>query len=532
MSLIVEVKQGKLRGKRNTSVLSGKRFCTFSGIPYGKPPVGDLRFRPPELAEKWEGILDATCEKNICIQRNEFVGGDINGSEDCLYLNINTPQDPSIIRTPKAVMVFIHGGGYHFGSGSERWYSADYLVEQDVVVVTVNYRLHALGFLNLGIPECPGNVGLKDLVLALKWIKENITQFGGDADNITIFGESAGASSVQFLMISPLAKGLFDKAILQSGFALVSCVLSHDYESIAKELGKRLNFRGGSVYELLDFLKKQDASKLTLASNLMRLEHIQKHPGRAMSGLFVPSIETVKDGAFLPDTPENLLESADPIPTIYGVNNKEGILFCELASPTTMAKLRSDFSIILKNNFQIPSAYLPDLSEKVQKYYFGYKKVDFSDELFDLYTDLFSYRLYDSIEKLSKSSNPPFVYEFCYDGNLNIYKKMFAGGVFPKAKGACHADELPYIFSMKVLPKALPLIGDDLKVIQNMTSFWANFAKTGVPDEDLWKPSTSSEPRYLRIDRKLTLVEGKVYGKRLQYLRNLLDPVIESYNLF
>ncbi|XP_065225808.1 esterase FE4-like [Planococcus citri] len=532
MSLIVEVKQGKLKGKHNTSSLSGKKYYTFSGIPYGKPPVCDLRFRPPEPAEKWEGIFDATYEKEICMQKDEFLGGDINGSEDCLFLNINTPEDPSTIKTPKAVMVFIHGGAYFFGSGSERWYSADYLIEQDVIVVTLNYRLHALGFLNLGIPECPGNAGLRDQALALKWVKENIAQFGGDANNVTLFGESAGASSVHFLMLSPLTKGLFHKAIVQSGSALAPWALSYDYESIAQELGQKLNFPGGSVHELLDFLKKQDASELTRASYLMRLELVDRHPGRASAVPFAPSVETLKDGAFLPDIPEKLLENVDPIPIIYGVTNKEGILFCKLTSTDTVDKLKTDFSIILRNNFKIHPALVSDLGDKIKKYYFGDKEVDFGEEVFDLYTDLFFYRFYDSIENLTKSSTPPFVYEFCYDGNLNVYKKFIAAGVYPEAKGACHADEIPYIFSLKVLPNAPPLVGDDLKVIQNMTSLWANFAKNGNPKQDLWKPSTSSEPRYLRIDRELTLVEGKVYGKRLQFLRDLLDPVIQSHSIF
>ncbi|XP_065225809.1 esterase FE4-like [Planococcus citri] len=531
MSIIVEVKQGKLEGKENTSALSGKKFCTFSGIPYAKPPVGDLRFRPPEPAEKWEGIFDATCEKDICIQRDEILGGVISGSEDCLYLNVNTPEDPNAIETPKAVMVYIHGGGYVWGSGSELWHSADYLVEQDVIVVTLNYRLHVLGFLNLDIPECPGNVALKDQVLALKWVKENITQFGGDANNITVFGTSAGACSVHFLMLSPHTKGLFDKAILQSGSAMVACTFSYNHQSLAKELGEKLDFPGGSVHELLDFLKKQDASELTRACDSMRLEFLRKYPGRAGAGLFVPSVETVKDGALLPDIPENLLENVHPIPVICGATNKEGILFTRLTSPDTVAKLKADFSIILSNNFKIDPALVPDLSDKIKKYYFGEKEVDLGEELFDLYTDLLCYRFHESIENLSKSSTPPYIYEFCYDGNLNLFKKFLAGGIYPEPKGACHADDLPYIFSMKILPHSPPLIGNDRKVIKNMTSLWANFAKTGTPKQDLWEPSTYSEPRYLRIDRELTLVDGKVYGKRLEFLKDLLDPVIESYRI-
>ncbi|XP_065211403.1 esterase E4-like [Planococcus citri] len=528
MSIIVEVKQGKLEGKENTSVLSGKKFYTFSGIPYAKPPVGDLRFRPPKPAEKWEGILDATYEKDICIQKHTILGDILSGSEDCLHLNVNTPENPNNIKTPKAVIVYFHGGGYVWGSGTEEWYSADYLVEQDVIVVTLNFRLHVLGFLNLDIPECPGNVGLKDQALALKWLRENITKFGGDANNISIFGTSAGASSVHFLMLSPLTKGLFDKAILQSGSAMVAGMFSYDHQSIAKELGKKLDFPGGSEYELLDFLKKQDASELTRVSDLMRLEFLHKYPGRAKAGLFVPSVETVKDGALLPDIPENLLKSVHPIPVICGVTNSEGILFIRLTSPDTVTKLKTDFSIILSNNFKIDPALVPDLSDKIKKYYFGEKEVDLGEELFNLYTKLLFYRFYDSIENLSKSSTPPYIYEFCYDGNLNLFKKLVASGIHPEPKGACHADDLFYIFSMKILPHASPLSGNDREVIKNMTSLWANFVKTGTPKQDLWELSTYSEPRYLRIDRELTLVDGKVYGKRLEFLKNLLDPVIES----
>src|SRR6185295_11828554 len=215
----VEIVQGKLAGVARDGVLR------FNGIPFATPPVGRLRWRLPEPAQPWAGVRDASRFGNIAPQVESASGAVLGGtpgtrSEDCLYLNIQTPGCDDAKR---AVMVWIHGGGFNTGAGSVGTYNGKYLVPRgDIVLVTVNYRLGAFGFLNLcdathGKLPGTGAEGLADQIAALAWVRDNISAFGGDPANVTIFGESAGGMSVGALLAAPGARGLFRKAIAQSG---------------------------------------------------------------------------------------------------------------------------------------------------------------------------------------------------------------------------------------------------------------------------------------------------------------------------
>jgi para-nitrobenzyl esterase len=201
---VVKVRQGEAQGTAADGV------AIFKGLPFAAPPVGDLRWRAPQLPAKWSGIRAANAFSSTCMQ-----------SEDCLYLNVYEPADTK--RGAKLpVMVWIHGGAFLYGSGSA--YDGSQFARQGVVVVTVNYRLGRAGwFAHPALTaENPrgllGNYGLMDQVAALNWVSDNIKEFGGDSKNVTIFGESAGAISVNYLMLAPQAKGLFNKALSESGF--------------------------------------------------------------------------------------------------------------------------------------------------------------------------------------------------------------------------------------------------------------------------------------------------------------------------
>jgi para-nitrobenzyl esterase len=227
METIVQTDAGKVEGYQM------RGLCVFKGIPYAAPPVGERRWLPPGIVEPWSGVRPAKSSAAICPQ-NIAEGGFLNldqrpeaepQSEDCLYLNVWTP---ALDGARRPVMFWIHGGGFTGGSGSSVMYKGSRLAARgDVVVVTTNYRLGALGFLNLneltgGRIPATGNEGLMDQVAALKWVHNNISAFGGDPDNVTIFGESAGGMSVGCLLAVPQAKGLFRRAILQSGAANTS----------------------------------------------------------------------------------------------------------------------------------------------------------------------------------------------------------------------------------------------------------------------------------------------------------------------
>src|SRR5438046_376202 len=227
----LDTPSGRLAGERSGDVF------VFRNIPYAKPPIGPLRWRMPEPAEPWAGARDATRFGPICPQAptqvETLMGGSLGEqSEDCLYLNVWTPGCDGVKRP---VMFWIHGGAFVIGAGSQGIYNGAHLAARDCVIVTINYRLGAFGFLNLtdatdGQLPGTGTEGVADQILALRWVKQNIASFGGDPENITIFGESAGAMSVVTLMSLPVTGGLFHKAISQSGGGHIG----HDRERSAR----------------------------------------------------------------------------------------------------------------------------------------------------------------------------------------------------------------------------------------------------------------------------------------------------------
>ena len=190
-----------------------------SGIRYAQPPINELRFKAPQLYQEQEGVYDVSKESHVvCPQQGGFGPpgsqlGKIQGQEDCLLLNIYVP-DTIFVDAPQSklpVMVWIHGGAFKLGSNNYNRLGPQHFVTKDVIVISVNYRLGPLGFLSLGSEEVPGNAGLRDQLMALTWVKENIENFGGDPDSVTFFGESAGSRSINFHILSPLGNGLFQR---------------------------------------------------------------------------------------------------------------------------------------------------------------------------------------------------------------------------------------------------------------------------------------------------------------------------------
>ncbi|XP_026670723.1 cholinesterase-like, partial [Ceratina calcarata] len=221
MTEVVQTADGPVRGRIFETIWHSKPFSAFQGIPYGKPPVGPLRFKDPVKVDSWTEVLNATENFKYCPQ---YVVANYVGQEDCLYLNVFSPvvNFGNITKDypKKPVMFWIYGGDFATGAALQDFYAPDFFLEDDVVFVSLNYRLDVLGFLALDLPGVKGNSGLKDQVLALKWVQRNIAAFGGDPNRVTIFGESAGSASVSFHLLSSQAEGLFHQAILESGTAI------------------------------------------------------------------------------------------------------------------------------------------------------------------------------------------------------------------------------------------------------------------------------------------------------------------------
>ncbi|XP_046988684.1 esterase FE4-like [Schistocerca americana] len=251
----VDIEEGTIRG-RMFETYTDKPMYRFEGIPYAEPPVGDLRFQPPVKKSAWTGVKDTLTAGPKCPQ---YSSGEAIGDEDCLYLSVFGPGTPTRNGTLKNVMVFIHGGCFTGGAGSARPY---YYVDQDVILVNINYRLGLLGFLSTGDEVVPGNMGLKDQTEALRWVQRNIQAFGGDPQKVTILGQSAGGASVHYHLLSSLSKGLYKSAIAMSGSALNPWAFTINATDRAVRFAKHLGYNGKSSTDLLNFFKSINASTL------------------------------------------------------------------------------------------------------------------------------------------------------------------------------------------------------------------------------------------------------------------------------
>nr|CAD7432874.1 unnamed protein product [Timema monikensis] len=289
----VELSQGFIRGSVGSTV-SGVTFYSFQGLPYAQPPVGELRFKAPQKAPSWEGVRDASTVGSNCVQ---IPASDAYGSEDCLFINVYTPQLPDGNGTTSLlpVMLWIHGGAFTSGSGDTTWYGPGYLLDKEILLVTFNYRLGVLdtvpgtfplisrilltdynilyssisssvGFLGLSHSEVSLNNGLKDQRAALRWVQQNIERFGGDPAQITIFGESAGGASVEYQLISPSASVLFQRAISQSGSVLSpwAYVDTATAQTRAQQLIQLLGYTSEDINDIYNFLMEASAENITI----------------------------------------------------------------------------------------------------------------------------------------------------------------------------------------------------------------------------------------------------------------------------
>lgn len=252
--LVITTALGKIRGTVLPSQL-GRNFYAFRGIPYAKPPVGNLRFKPPEPVEQWFDIFDATFDGPKCPQPG-LLSEDV--SEDCLRLNVYSRELPSEknLNPKRPVIVFIHPGAFYSLSGqSKNFAGPQYFMDRNVVLVTFNYRLGSLGFLSTGTADAAGNMGLKDQVLLLRWLKLHISRFGGDPNSITLLGYGAGAMSITLHMVSPMSKNLFHKAIIMSGAITGQWSLPEEQLELAKRQAGLFNCQDGNLEEMMECLK-------------------------------------------------------------------------------------------------------------------------------------------------------------------------------------------------------------------------------------------------------------------------------------
>lgn len=431
-------------------------------------------FQSPQSPESWNDVRDATVSLSTKIScQLDQKDGKVTGSEDCLYLNVYTPNITPL--EPLPVMFYIHGGGFIYGSGLKEEFGPEYLIENNVVVVSINYRLGVLGFLNLDIAEASGNMGLKDQVKALEWVQRNIHNFGGDKNNVTIFGTSAGSSSVEYLILSPKAKGLFHKAIHHSGASINDWALNYGQsEQITVNLLNKLEYKGNpndkrGIYE---FLLKIPAQQLVAAGFYVT----ETFTSTVIFFGFVPTIEKDFSDAFLTTLPYKLLRDGNftKVPMIKGFCEKEGLLM-NMMKPFAVKQLLVQKNFTDFFSFKLESGDVQKYNEKYKKAYANavYSEAEGGFAV-DYFGDLhFTAGIWISAKLSAKHNVPTYVFEFTYDGNINYVKRIFGLMV----KGATHGDDVSYIFSKNDVVAAPN--ETDVLVRSRITKMWSNFAKTG-----------------------------------------------------
>ena len=448
--LQVKIQTGKIEGKQDGAVR------TFLGIPYAAPPVGDLRWKAPQPAAKWSGVRKTTEFGARCMQGpiySDMIFRDPGPSEDCLYLNVWTPAKSAKKKLP--VMVWIYGGGYIAGASSEpRQDGTNLAKNQNVVVVSMNYRLGVFGF--FVHPELAkesghnsaGNYGLLDQHAALEWVHDNIAVFGGDPGNVTIFGESAGSFSVSAQMASPLSKGLFEKAIGESGGAFSRTGLSFDAmsaraEKDPKELGAEVE--AGTLAEF----RAVPAQKL--------LDATMKHNGGFGFG---PDV----DGYFLPRSVPEIFSAGEQndVPLLAGWNHDEGSFVVEAMKITP-----DSYKSMVQKQFG-------DNASDILRLYPGESDAQALRSAGDLAGDQFiAWSTWRWISAQASTGKQP------------IYRYRFDLGPTNETTGkrvAFHSSEIEYVFGQLDSRPHVTWTNDDRELSAEMQKYWANFARSGNPN--------------------------------------------------
>jgi para-nitrobenzyl esterase len=432
---------------------------TFLGIPYAAPPVGELRWKPPAPATKWTEVRKTTEFGAHCMQGRvygDMIFPDPGGSEDCLTLNVWAPANAKQL----PVMVWIYGGGFVAGATSEPRQHGNNLAKLGIVVVSMNYRLGIFGFLvHPGLAtesehHAAGNYGLMDQTAALRWVQTNIAVFGGNPDNVTIFGESAGSFSVSAQMASPLARGLFHKAIGESGGAFSKTGLTFRPASErGPEDGKFAKSALGA--KTIAELRAIPAPKILDAS-------MKEEGGRSVFS-FSPDV----DGYFLPKSVESIFAAGkqNDVPLLAGWNRDEGSerVIAGKERPTAANATAAAEKEFGPDAGQFLKLYPARTDAEALR-----SAEDYSGDEF------IAWATWSWIEAQKKSGKQP-VYRYRFDLSLPSHEKS-------EGLGAYHSAEIEYVFGQLDSKKGIPWRPEDYQLSELMQKYWTNFARDGDPN--------------------------------------------------
>ncbi|XP_065202735.1 esterase E4-like [Planococcus citri] len=526
--IIVSLKEGKIRGVKKISEYSGAEYYSFYGVPYGQPPVNNLRFKDPVKVKTWKDVYDATIEKPGCIQFSlklyRFLG-----NEDCLFNNIHTPELPTKSTPLRPVIVLIHPGSFHHGSPNEdNFGNTSFVMHRDIVYVGIAYRLHLLGFLNLGIKECSGNQGIKDIILSLHWIKDNISSFGGDPENVTLIGSSNEAVIIHILMLSPTVQdaGIFHKAVIMGGNLFdPTAYFQNANEKDALEIAEKAGYRGdiSDMKKLLLFFKKVNIVALIEAHRKLQKDFHKKVAPVLPTGIFLPTIDH-GENAVLPIFPRELIPKTSKIPLIIGYCDLESALgfVPGFIRTSTMKNIRTT---IRQNKWgwgrDLSDEDLELINKEIESFYLQGEPIEKApiSTLIDIQTGAIISDIYDTLINVVASTaaeSPVYLYRFQFEGDMGTLKNRFIGVFKETIKGTFHADDACYWGCIDEPPNEKAK-----HTVETFTKLISTFARTGDPNFKgipvHWRPTRSGSPCYLSINNDLEMVDNRLHNEKLEF---------------
>ncbi|KAJ8734930.1 hypothetical protein PYW08_014180 [Mythimna loreyi] len=508
----VNTAQGPVRGRKHPT----EDIYTFFNIPYATAPVGVDKFKAPLPPPVWLEPYDAVDKQVICPQPTLpmfDLSAFTTTKEDCLIANVYVPNTT---KKNLSVLVYVHGGAFVMGFG-DMMKGTQLMKRKDLIIVTFNYRVSIHGFLCLGTEDVPGNAGMKDQVAALRWVQKNIASFGGNPDDVTIAGYSAGSASVDLLMLSKSTEGLFHRVIPESGGNLAAFTVQRDPIEIAKTFARKNNFTNvDDIYALEEFYKTASFELLTSDSFFDRTDS---------TFMFSPCVERdTGDGAFLTETPLNIFKKGNyrKLPVLYGFANMEGLLRIDFFD-FWKHKMNEKFSDFLPADLKFESEEeREEVAKKVKEFYFGEKPVDEDNVLgyVDFFSDvIFTYPMLWATKLHVEAGN----------NQIYLYEYSFVDETFPfvphtQIKGATHCAQ-----TMAVLdgsgnfthPDESLISPEFQKVKQIVRDIWHNFIKTGKPVPEgsplpTWPPAGADRSPHMVLDKKLEL-RGVLLEERTRF---------------
>ncbi|CAH1115540.1 unnamed protein product [Psylliodes chrysocephalus] len=436
---------GRVLGKTRTTI-TGVTLYSFQGVPFAEPPVNELRFQAPIPKEPWDGIINGTEERSYCLQ---MTTDNVDGDEDCLFINIFSPKDPKL-NSKLPVMVYMYGGGFIEGASSDVNIGPDHLMDYDVVYVTLNYRVGPFGFFSTGDDAIPGNAGLKDQVLAMKFVNKYIQYFGGDPDKVTIFGQSAGGASVHYHVLSPQSKGLFRAAICESGSSISAWASQRNQTEISFRLVEIINpdfvNRKPSSSEVYEYLKTLPATTIDRAAHVIHKMESPSDNQIQQGFFFAPVIEHDHEDAFLTQSMYKMLQNGEfnDVKVIIGVNSEESLFYVtDEKFPNVTIAVDSDNTILVPRSLNAKESDHAAIAQKIKDFYSPY--LNFTGNwrsLIKYFSDQsFARSLIKSAELQSRWADVYF-YEFQYHGVLGGFTNDPVIGFSDDCR---HGEETSYI---------------------------------------------------------------------------------------